>query len=323
MNHDIVTVGASAGGFEVLMQLASQLPADFDASLFVVLHLPPGHTSALPELLSKRGPLPARHPLHSEPIQRGTIYVAPPDMHLQINYGAIEVVRGPKTNNQRPAVDVLFRTAASAYSSRVIGVVLSGFLDCGTAGMMSIKSRGGISVVQDPATASAPEMPSSVIANVPVDHIVPPQELPDVLTRLVATPAAPTLEPTTVVQQLEGAKPGKPAEIVCPICEGALTEVQPGLFQHFRCHVGHAFSLEAMVNEQSAEMERTLWAAVRVLEESAALSRRIANHETGSGKEYFTEKADSQLQQAQYIRGIIEHGARLSPDDAPKAKPQR
>lgn len=323
MNHDIVTIGASAGGFEVLMDLASKLPEDFDASVFVVLHLPPGHTSALPALLSKRGPLPARHPLHDEPIQRGTIYVAPPDMHLQLSYGAVEVVRGPKTNNQRPAVDVLFRTAAAAYTSRVIGVVLSGFLDCGTAGMMSIKSRGGISVVQDPATASAPEMPRSVIENVPVDHVVPPTELSDVLTRLVATPAGPALEPTTIIDQLEGTKLGKPAEIVCPICEGALTEVQPGLFRHFRCHVGHAFSLEALVQEQTDEMERTLWAAVRVLEESATLSKRIAGQEDGELKQHFLDKASSQLQQAHYIRGIIEHGSQLSPEDAPKAKPRR
>jgi two-component system chemotaxis response regulator CheB len=141
----------------------------------------------------------------------------------------------PKENGHRPAADALFRTASSAYGSRVVGVVLSGYQDCGTAGMMSIKACGGISVVQDPDTALVPEMPKSVIARVPVDHV----------------------------------------ELVCPICQGVLTEAQPGVFQHFRCHVGHAFSLDSLIREQSEEMERALWAAVRSLEEGAALSRRL------------------------------------------------
>jgi two-component system chemotaxis response regulator CheB len=136
------------------------------------------------------------------------------------------------------------------------------------------------------------------------------------IARLVATPAGPPSEPTSFVRQLDGAEPGRRAEVVCPICEGVLTEAQPGLFQHFRCHVGHAFTLESLVREQSEEMERVLWAAVRALEESAALARRVSHHETGELQKRFAEKAQTQRQQADYIRQLLLHGDALTPMDA-------
>src|SRR5438067_9132194 len=170
MNHDTIVIGASAGGVEVLLKLAGALPADLPASIFLVIHTLPGHRSELPELLSRRGPLPARHPMHGEKIAPGHIYVAPPDNHLLLRQGSMEVVRGARENGHRPAADALFRSAAAAYGPRVIGVVLSGYQNCGTAGMMSIKARGGLAVVQDPETATAPDMPTSVIDKVPVDH---------------------------------------------------------------------------------------------------------------------------------------------------------
>lgn len=316
MNHDIVAIGASAGGIEVLLELVGDLPADLAAAVFVVVHQQPSHVSALPELLSRRGPLPATLPLHGEAIQPGAIYVAPPDNHLQVRPGAVEVVRGPRDNGHRPAADVLFRTAAAAYGSRVIGVVLSGYQDCGTAGMMSIKARGGLAVVQDPATAIAADMPRNVIERVTVDHVVHPLELASVLTRLVATPAGPTAQPDPYIRQLEGVDLGQRAEIVCPICSGVLTEAQPGVFQHFRCHVGHAFTLRSLVREQSEEMERALWAAVRTLEESAALARRVSLQESGDLKQRLTEKANAHAQQADYIRHMLLYGSMLSPLDS-------
>jgi two-component system chemotaxis response regulator CheB len=316
MNHDIVVIGASAGGIEVLLAMVGDLPPDLAASLFIVVHVSPNHLSRLPELLSSRGPLPATHPLHGEAIQPATIYVAPPDNHLQLNQGAIEVVRGPRDNGHRPAVDVLFRTAAAAYCGRVIGVVLSGYQDCGTAGMMSIKARGGLAVVQDPVTAIASDMPRHVIERVKVDHIVHPRELPGVIARLVATPAGPSLNPSSFVRQLEGTELGERAEVVCPICEGVLTEAQPGVFHHFRCHVGHAFTLENLVREQSEEMERVLWAAVRALEESAALARRVSQYETGELRKRFAEKATTHAQHADYIRQLLLHGHMLDRLDA-------
>jgi two-component system, chemotaxis family, protein-glutamate methylesterase/glutaminase len=317
MNHDIVTIGASAGGVEVMLDMVADLPHDLPAALFLVVHIPPDYSSALPELLANRGPLPARHALHHEKIVPSTIYVAPPDNHMQLRSGLIEVVRGPKDNGHRPAVDVLFRTASAAYGSRVIGVVLSGYQDCGTAGMMSIKARGGLGVVQDPASATAPDMPASVLAKMSVDHVVHPLELPGLLTKLVGTPAGATVEPGAFVHQLEGSELGTRADVVCPICEGVLTEAQPGVFQHFRCHVGHAFSLESLVREQGEEMERVLWAAVRALEESSAFAQRLSHTERNPQlRRRFAEKAATHMQQAEYIRQMLLHSDMLGEADA-------
>jgi two-component system chemotaxis response regulator CheB len=316
MNRDVITIGASAGGVEVLLDLVRELPEDLPASVFVVLHVSASHRSTLPELLSQRGPLPAKHPLHEERIVPGHIYIAPPDNHLIVRQGAMEVVRGPKENGHRPAADVLFRTASAAYGPRVIGVVLSGYGNCGTAGMMSIKARGGLGVVQTPESAQAPDMPRSALSRVAIDHTTHPAELAELLVRLTATTPGPETAVGELVKQLEGTERGARAEVVCPICEGVLTETQPGVFQHFRCHVGHAFSLESLVREQSEELERTLWAAVRALEESAALSRRLSVGEQGELRRSFAEKAVTHMQQADYLRNMLLHGLMLSPADA-------
>lgn len=305
MNRDIVTIGASAGGVELLLDLAALLPANLAASLFVVIHVPPGYSSELPGLISRRGPLPARHPEHGETIERGVIYIAPPDNHLQIADGKAQVVRGPRENGHRPAVDALFRSASTAYRERVIGVVLSGYHDCGTVGLMSIKARGGVAVVQDPDTAVAPDMPRSALDNVDVDHVVHPRDLPGLIQKLIESPAGPPQQPNEVVRQIEGTIPGQAAPIVCPICEGVLTETQPGIFTHFRCHVGHTFSLDALVREQGEELERVLWAAVRALEESAALARRLAHIERGPLRERFIANAETHQRNAEQLKGYL------------------
>jgi two-component system chemotaxis response regulator CheB len=201
---------------------------------------------------------------------------------------------------------VLFRTASAAFGPRVIGVVLSGYQDCGTAGMLSIKARGGLSVVQDPQSALAAEMPRSVLNHMTVDQVFAPHTLGDVLTDLVFQAApAPKRPVDRAVRQIEGKEPGARAELVCPTCQGVLTEAEKGTFQHFRCHVGHAFSLESLVREQGEEMERALWAAVRSLEESAALSGRLATIGSGQLRRRFSEKARTQCYQAELLRQIL------------------
>jgi two-component system chemotaxis response regulator CheB len=311
--HDIVTIGASAGGVELLLALAPLLPGDLPASIFVVVHTSPTQASLLPELLSARGPIPAVHPVHGETIVHGRIYVAPPDNQMLIRPGFIDVVRGPRENGQRPAVDPLFRSAARSYGARVIGVILSGHLDCGTAGMMSVKARGGLSVVQAPGSAIAPEMPENVLQNVAVDHVVQPAELAQLLVRLVEQPArrnGTSSGEIEALEALEGEKLGAPVtEVVCPLCQGVLTETRAGEFQHFRCHVGHAFSFESLVQEQTEEMERALWAAVRSLDEGAALSTRLARTATGLElRKRFVEKGENQRRQADVIRRLLLDG---------------
>src|SRR5688500_13070138 len=157
--RDILVIGASSGGLEVLKGLLGGLPAGLPASVFVVLHMAAHHPSRLPELLSRVCPLPVAHAVDGEPIVPGRVYVAPPDNHLLLMPDQVRLTNGPKENRARPAVDALFRSAAQAFGPRVVGVVLTGQLDDGTAGLWAIKDRGGLAAVQDPEEASAPSMP--------------------------------------------------------------------------------------------------------------------------------------------------------------------
>jgi two-component system chemotaxis response regulator CheB len=231
--------------------------------------------------------------------------------------GFLHVVRGPKENGHRPAVDALFRTASRAYGPRVIGVVLTGHLDCGTAGLLSIKARGGLAVVQDPNEAAAPNMPQSAISNVAVDHVAPVRELAPLLARLVTEPAAerPAGVPNGLLA-LEGDAAGEPVEVVCPLCQGALTESSVSGFHVMRCHVGHAFSLDSMQAEQADAVERALWASVRALEESAVLHRRFAERSTGDLRRRFDDKQEVLAQQARVIKQILLSGPSDPPAEA-------
>ena len=189
-DHDIVVVGASAGGVEALTNLVAALPADLPASLFVVLHVPATGTSTLPDILSRSGPLPASHAKDGEPIEQGRVYVAPPDHHLLLRDDHVHLARGPRENGHRPAVDPLFRSAAWEHSTRVVGVVLSGALDDGTAGLLAIKARGGVAVVQQPEDALYAGMPNNAIEHVEVDHVLPAAAIAGMLARLAAEPAS-------------------------------------------------------------------------------------------------------------------------------------
>lgn len=305
--HDIIVVGASSGGIDALSRLVAGLPADLPAAVFAVLHMEPGFASTLPELLARHGQLRVGHAIHGEPVVPGRIYLAPPDNHLMLRPGFMQVVRGPKENGHRPAIDALFRTAATAYGPRVVGVVLTGYLDCGTAGLLSIKARGGKAIVQDPSDAQVTAMPRSAIEHAPVDHVVPLSEIAGLVARLAREPAGPWPPHLPgVLSEVEGDEPGAAAEIVCPICHGKLTATEVNGYHIFHCHVGHAFSLESVAAEQAEEVERALWSAARALEESASLAGRLAAAAGGGDmRRRFAEKEQAQRQDADLIRRIL------------------
>jgi two-component system chemotaxis response regulator CheB len=284
-DHGIVVVGASAGGVEALADLATSLPDNLPAAVFVVLHLPATGTSALPEILRRHGPLPAAHVRDGEPIQSGRVYVAPPDHHVVLRTGHVHLSRGPRENGHRPAIDPLFRSAAREYGTRVIGVVLSGTLDDGTAGLLAIKSRGGVAVVQDPEDALYTGMPGNALEHVQVDHVASAASMGKLLASLIANlaepPPAPALSDMQVevemegfsLEAFEGTHPGRPSGFSCPDCNGVLWQIQDGGLERYRCRVGHAWSPESLLTQQSEALEAALWVALRSPEERAALAR--------------------------------------------------
>jgi two-component system chemotaxis response regulator CheB len=305
--RDVVVIGASAGGFEVLLELTAALPRDFPGSIFIAQHMSARAESRLAELLDKRSRMPIGSPIHGQAIERGRIYVAPPDTHLTLRYGAMEVTRGARENSHRPSVDALFRSAARSYGPRVIGVVLTGYRDCGTAGLLSIKARGGLAIAQDPRDAAVPDMPRSAIEHANVDHVVTAAELPALLERLAAQPAPSAVGEVDVkILELEGERRGAAAaDLTCPACQGVLTETQVGPFHQFRCHVGHTFTLQSVLAEQTEETERALWSAVRALEESASLAQRVAERSHGDLKERFLERQSVLSRDAALVRRIL------------------
>ena len=321
--HDIIVVGASAGGVEALSQLVKTLPADLPASLFVVLHVPANSTSVLASILDRAGPLQATAAKDHETIQPGRIYVARSDYHLLVKRGHVRLTRGPKENTSRPAIDPLFRTAARYYGRRVVGVVLTGSLDDGTAGLLAIKSCGGIAIVQDPDDALFPSMPQSAVENVAVDYCLPLADIAAELVRLANEPVEDEgasavrdeMDEEIDIAEFEldeiknQSRPGKPSRYTCPECHGVLFEIDDEGLLRFRCRVGHAYSAETLLSEQSNGLEAALWAAMRSLEENIHLTRRVAQRMRARGSDRvastFDERADKLEQRISVIRKVL------------------
>jgi two-component system, chemotaxis family, protein-glutamate methylesterase/glutaminase len=307
--HDIIVIGASAGGVEALVKVVRGLPADLPAAVFVVLHIPAQSPSLLPAILSRAGRLPAVHPTDDTKIEHGCIYIARPDHHMLIEQDHICVVRGPKENRHRPAVDPTLRSAALTYGPRVIGVILTGALDDGTAGLLAVKRRGGIAVVQDPKDALYPSMPQNAIEYVDVDHIVPLSQIASLLKRLVDEKIAAEAGypvPQDMNNEVSAAAMdrnasnehdhiGIPSVYSCPECGGVLWEIQDHSLLRFRCRVGHAFTSETMQAQQDEALEEALWTALKTLEESASLTQRMLQQAYQRGHEQLGRRLEEKL----------------------------
>lgn len=318
--RDIVVIGSSAGGVEALTYLMSALPGSLDASIFVVQHVPAQHQSLLPQILSKAGSLPAVHPEDGQPYRPGHVYVASPDRHLLLEDGVMRVQRGPRENGHRPAADALFRTAARARGNRVIGIVLTGALDDGAAGLFAVKHRGGKAVVQDPDEAYCPDMPRAAMQHTEVDIVAPLREIANRLPAwtkedvpdddaakddLIESEARILLDGSTA----NVATPGRPSTYSCPDCGGVLNEIDEGGLLRFRCQVGHAFNPASLHESQSSSLEAALWAALRALEQHAGLARRLADKATQFSQPksaaWHGERADVAERQADVLRDLL------------------
>jgi two-component system, chemotaxis family, protein-glutamate methylesterase/glutaminase len=292
--RNIVVIGASAGGFEALKRLIADLPSDFNAAVFIVWHIAPNAMGMLPLALNKLKTLPAAHAIDKEPIRTGRIYVAPPDHHLVLEDGHIRVTRGPKENRFRPAIDPLFRSAALAYGQRVIGIILSGALDDGTAGLWTIKHYGGTAIVQEPDEAEVASMPEHALRAVQVDYRKPVADMAPLLVQLcneetlekegvmennrskTQTEVNIALLETQEIQQLLAL--GEPSPYTCPECHGVLLSLREGGRLRFRCHTGHAFSTDSLLTAITEKVEESLWSAIRNVEESILLLNHMGDH---------------------------------------------
>ena len=290
----VIVIGASAGGVNALLELSASLPADFPAPVCIVQHIG-SFPSVLPDLLRFRGPNPAVHVEDGDRLSAGTLHVAPPDRHLLVLGDRLQLRHGPKENHARPAIDPLFRSAARHWGPRAIGVVLTGQMDDGTAGLKAIKDCGGVTVVQDPADAVEPEMPESALANVGVDHCVPLRELGPLLARLAGTPSAvpQVVVPENVVREVainQGAANvenlehiATPSPLTCPDCGGGLWEMNDAPPLRYRCHTGHAFTVRSLQRAQEEGAEHALWNSMRALRVREMLLRRLAHVAAATG----------------------------------------
>jgi two-component system chemotaxis response regulator CheB len=306
----VVAVAASAGGVEALSEFVSVLPADFPATLLVVLHIPPAGPSVLPNILARASKLPARHPQDGEELAAGLILVAPPDQHMLVEEGQVELRTGPRQNGHRPAADVLMRSVAETFGDRSAGVVLSGTMDDGAAGLRAIRAVGGLAVVQDPERAAFPGMPLAAIHE-GEPHFVGAagalaERVLEWLDELPITYAAPSLVPVDdPVDYPGGEGMAELTPLTCPECGGTLWHRHDYGAERYRCRVGHTFSADGLMLGKQTALESALWAAIVALEERAEVSRRIARRLELAGRAARLARYQADSASAEQRAGVL------------------
>ncbi|MDX1838366.1 chemotaxis protein CheB [Legionella taurinensis] len=322
MENAIVVIGTSAGGLNALKNLLSELPAEFPAPILIVKHISSTVENMLPSLLGRICKLPVIEARNNQPIQPGHIYIAPPKFHMVIDDGHIATQEGPKVNHSRPAIDPLFYSAALHYKEKTIGILLSGMLDDGSAGLLAIKKCGGITLVQDLKEAEYPDMPKNALKNVPIDYCLNVREMAALLIELVTKKIKNNSAPSSDIQMLElefamNYMPAHrvnmdeiatPSVFTCPDCQGVLWKIKDDNFERYRCHVGHAFSRDGLVDAYEQSTETALWAALRALEEKEKLAHNVAEKARemkSENEKYFAQKAEEARRYVDTIRGLL------------------
>ena len=328
----IIVVGVSAGGMGALTNLVAQLPDKFPASIFIVQHMSADITGdAFVAAMNKHGKLPCSHAHDGQRFERGHIYLAPSDHHMMLTKGKILVTKGAQENRSRPAIDPLFRSAAVNYGNRVVGVLLTGYLDDGTAGMTAIKRCGGICVVQDSKDADYPDMPQNAINQVEVDYCVPLAEMGALFSKLLLrkigkrkpVPKSIAIEATIaerVLSDLSSVEAlGEQVPFNCPGCGGVLWQVGDTTSIRFRCHTGHAYTAAVLLAEQTDKFEETLWVALRMLEERRNLLIKLAKERGGRSSKSAMERAKQSNVHIERIRTMLRSDDKAANDDASTA----
>jgi len=319
----VVVIGSSAGGIDALRKFFSSFPHDTSASFLVVQHLSPHSASELDRILQKCTRMHVAFAQDGQRLMPNTVYLAPQDRHLMIEGNQVRVTRGPKECRARPAVDVLFRSAALSFGPRVIGVILTGALDDGTAGLWQIKDRKGLAFVQDPDEAPYSSMPVSAIEHVKVDHVGTINTLVLEIVKMLATRAqlpesegpSERLKIETLIA-LEGnglqagvMSLGQVSKYTCPECHGVLVQIEEGSGVRFRCHTGHAYSPKSLLVEVNDAIDKGLWDAIRAIEERILLLRQRADIADAAGESNIALRLRDQAEQAkekyQPLRALV------------------
>ncbi|MBV8850277.1 MAG: chemotaxis protein CheB [Methylobacteriaceae bacterium] len=329
-NRDIIVIGGSSGATAPLKAILGGLPGNLPAAVFIVLHIPSRSIGLLSNVASAAGPLPARQAEDGMAIEPGQIYIAAPNRHMILSKGVIRLGRGPRENMVRPAIDPLFRSAAMVYGPRVIGVVLSGLLSDGAAGLHAIKQCGGIALVQDPTDAIADEMPRRALDATIADLCIPSARLGDVLSDMARQPPGPKL-PVPPELRLEVdiamgerigtdllSKIADPAALTCPACGGVLSKMRASGPLRFRCQVGHAYSADILAKEQEGRVDEALRVALRIIEERAELVSRMSEEGRQSGRRAIANMYDDRAKEyrgyADTIRKAVLRNFETEPD---------
>jgi two-component system chemotaxis response regulator CheB len=294
--RDIIAVGGSLGAIDAVKELCGSLPADFAAAMFIVIHIGAKGNNLLASIFNEHSAIPVSTAVDGETLKRGRAYVAPADHHLLVIDNLVRLGNGPRENMARPAIDPLFRSVAIGHGPRAIGVVLTGMLNDGAAGLADVKRCGGVTIVQDPSDSVAPQMPMGALRASAVDYRAPAAELGALLTKLVVEEAGPMIEiPADIELEVDIAlgqncnseliaKVAEAVPISCPACGGVLSQVKHGPPLRFRCQIGHAYTDEALATEQEVAAEEAVGMALRIIGERVVLSEKMAEDARRSGR---------------------------------------
>lgn len=296
--RDIIVIGGSAGGFEAIQNVVAGFPVDLPAAVFVTIHVSGRSDGILPSIISRASPLPAAHAIDGEGIQHGRIYIAPPDYHLLLRPGHVHLSHGPRENLQRPCINAMFRSAAETYDGRVSGVLLSGLLDDGAAGLWQIQQQNGATIVQDPEEATFRSMPDSAIRGLNVQYIVRLAEMAPLLVRLASADHPPVeshrLEEPFMEESFQ----------TCPECGGAMSSTRMGKLHEYRCHVGHRFGLRTLMEQKAKNIERVLEMALAQSEELSSLMKTALENPDGEDSEDLRRELRRRENEQETLRSI-------------------
>jgi two-component system, chemotaxis family, protein-glutamate methylesterase/glutaminase len=320
--RDIIAIGGSLGAVDAVQRLCRELPAGLAATIFVVIHVGAEGNNLLASIFAAQSLILIKTAVDGEALQPGCGYVAPADHHLLVIGDVIRLGRGPRENMARPAIDPLFRSVGMSFGPRAIAVVLTGLLNDGAAGLADVKRCGGITVVQSPADAVAPSMPLGALRGSDVDYRAPLADLAGLLAELTTQEAGPEVPiPEDVRSEVEIALGrrsdsevlmtfAEPVALSCPACGGVLSQVKRWPPLRFRCQVGHAYTAEALTAEKEGTVDEAIRVALRIMEERAVLTRKMADDARKGGRAAAASSYDERVEESRAYAGVLRKAIR-------------